>query len=74
MKFAVGAGVRKSKTLQVFDKHIEMVNGQVVVERTTPEAVSFDANEPPPLECSHFIGCVGTRRMPKIDGYDGWRG
>ena len=72
-RMAVFDDVRKTEKLQVFDKHIEMVNGQFVVERPTPEAVSFDADEPLLLECRHFMECVETRRTPKTDGHDAWR-
>jgi UDP-2-acetamido-3-amino-2,3-dideoxy-glucuronate N-acetyltransferase len=72
-RMAVFDDVRKTEKLQVFDKHIEMVNGQFVVERPTPEAVSFDADEPLMLECRHFMECVDTRCTPKTDGHDAWR-
>jgi len=72
-RMAVFDDVRKTEKLQLFDKHIEIVNGQFVVERPTPEAVSFDTDEPLMLECRHFMECVDTRRTPKTDGHDAWR-
>jgi predicted dehydrogenase len=72
-RMAVFDDVRKTEKLQLFDKHIEMVNGQFVAERPKPEAVPFDADEPLMLECRHFVECVDTRRNPRTDGHDAWR-
>jgi len=72
-RMAVFDDVRKAEKLQIFDKHIEIVNGQFVAERPMPEAVPFEPDEPLMLECRHFVECVDTRRTPRTDGHDAWR-
>ncbi len=72
-RMAVFDDVRKTEKLQLYDKRIDLVNGQFVAERPTPETVDFVADEPLMLECRHFVECVETRRNPKTDGHDAWR-
>jgi UDP-2-acetamido-3-amino-2,3-dideoxy-glucuronate N-acetyltransferase len=72
-RMAVFDDVRKTEKLQLFDKRIDLVNGQFVVERPTPQAVDFPADEPLMLECRHFVDCVESRSTPKTDGHDAWR-
>jgi len=72
-RMAVFDDVRKTEKLQLFDKKIDLVNGQFVVERPTPEPVTISTNEPLLLECQHFLECMETRRRPKTDGADAWR-
>lgn len=72
-RMAVFDDVRKTDKLQVYDKRIELVNGQFVTERPTPQTVELSADEPLYLECQHFIACLETRRQPKTDGTDAWR-
>jgi predicted dehydrogenase len=72
-RMAVFDDVRKTEKLQVYEKKIDLVNGQFVVERPTGQNVEFPADEPLLLECRHFVDCVETRRTPKTDGHDGWR-
>ena len=72
-RMAVFDDVRKTEKLQLYDKRIDLVNGQFVVERPTAQAVDFPADEPLMVECRHFIECVETRRTPKSDGVDAWR-
>ncbi|HJZ96123.1 MAG TPA: hypothetical protein VKE70_06430, partial [Candidatus Solibacter sp.] len=59
--------------LQVYDKRIELVDGQFVVEKPAARIIDFPADEPLMLECRHFLECIETRRTPKTDGRDGWR-
>jgi UDP-2-acetamido-3-amino-2,3-dideoxy-glucuronate N-acetyltransferase len=70
---AVFDDVRKTEKLQVYDKKIDLVNGQFVVERPTAHTVEFPAEEPLSLECRHFLDCIASRKTPKTDGNDGWR-
>jgi UDP-2-acetamido-3-amino-2,3-dideoxy-glucuronate N-acetyltransferase len=72
-RMAVFDDVRKTDKLQLYDKRIDLVNGQFVVERPTAESVEFSADEPLRLECEHFVDCVQSRRSPKTDGQDAWR-
>jgi UDP-2-acetamido-3-amino-2,3-dideoxy-glucuronate N-acetyltransferase len=72
-RMAVFDDVRKTEKLQIYDKRINLVNGQFVAEKPVSRAVDFPADEPLLLECKHFLECVETRRTPKTDGQDGWR-
>ena len=72
-RMAVFDDVRKTDKLQLFDKKIDLVNGQFVVERPTPQTVAIATDEPLELECRHFLECIKTRRAPKTDGADGLR-
>jgi predicted dehydrogenase len=72
-RMAVFDDVRKTDKLQLFDKKIELVDGQFVVERPIPQVVPFPSEEPLTLECQHFLDCIQTRRPPKTDGADAWR-
>lgn len=72
-RMAVFDDVRKADKLQIYDKRIELVNGQYVTERPTAQTIELPADEPLQLECRHFVDCVETRRTPKTDGNDAWR-
>jgi predicted dehydrogenase len=72
-RMAVFDDVRKTDKLQLFDKKIDLIDGQFVVERPTPQTVSLSTDEPLVLECQHFLDCLQTRRSPKTDGADAWR-
>ena len=72
-RMAVFDDVRKTDKLQLYDKRIDLVNGQFVVERPTAESVEFPSDEPLRVECQHFVDCVRSRRSPKTDGHDAWR-
>jgi UDP-2-acetamido-3-amino-2,3-dideoxy-glucuronate N-acetyltransferase len=65
--------VRATDKLQIFDKKIDLVNGQFVAQRPTGRPVEFPVAEPLLLECSHFLECIEQRKAPKTDGRDGWR-
>ena len=72
-RMAVFDDVRATDKLQVYDKRIDLVDGQFVVERPTAQSVEFPSDEPLLLECRHFVECIETRRTPKTDGHDAWR-
>ena len=72
-RMAVFDDVRKTDKLQLFDKKIDLVNGQFVVEKPTPKTVEISTAEPLLLECEHFLNCIRTRQSPKTDGADAWR-
>jgi UDP-2-acetamido-3-amino-2,3-dideoxy-glucuronate N-acetyltransferase len=72
-RMAVFDDVRKTEKLQIYDKKIDFVNGQFVVEKPAARTVEFPPDEPLLLECRHFLECIQTRRTPKTDGHDGWR-
>jgi len=72
-RMAVFDDVRKADKLQIYDKKIDLVNGQFVAERPAAQTVEFGTNEPLIVECQHFLDCITTRQTPKTDGRDGWR-
>jgi predicted dehydrogenase len=72
-RMAVFDDVLKTGKLQLYDKKIELVNGQFVAEKPTARVIDFSPEEPLLLECRHFLECLRTRRTPKTDGHDGWR-
>ena len=72
-RMAVFDDIRQTDKLQLFEKKIDLVNGQFVVERPTPQNVAISTDEPLRLECRHFLECIQTRRSPKTDGADAWR-
>ena len=72
-RMAVFDDVRKTEKLQLYDKKIDLVNGQFVAEKPVARAIDFPPDEPLRLECKHFLECIQTRKTPKTDGHDGWR-
>jgi len=72
-RMAVFDDVRKTEKLQIYDKTIDLVNGQFVAGKPAAKTIEFPPDEPLGLECKHFLECVETRRTPKTDGRDGWR-
>jgi predicted dehydrogenase len=72
-RMAVFDDVRKTEKLQIYDKKIDLVNGQYVTERPAARTIEFPPDEPLTLECQHFLQCLDTRQTPKTDGRDGWR-
>jgi UDP-2-acetamido-3-amino-2,3-dideoxy-glucuronate N-acetyltransferase len=72
-RMAVFDDVRKTEKLQIYDKNIDLVNGQFVAEKPAAHTVEFPPDEPLTLECRHFLECIESRKTPKTDGHDGWR-
>lgn len=72
-RMAVFDDVRKTDKLQIYDKRIELVNGQFVAEKPQAQTVPFPSEEPLLLECQHFLDCIRTRQNARTDGHDGWR-
>jgi UDP-2-acetamido-3-amino-2,3-dideoxy-glucuronate N-acetyltransferase len=70
---AVFDDVRKTEKLQLYDKKIDLVNGQFIAGKPAARTIEFPPDEPLLLECQHFLDCIETRRRPKTDGNDGWR-
>ena len=72
-RMAVFDDVRPTDKLQLFDKNIELVDGQFVAGRAVAQTVDFPPDEPLLQECRHFVECLQTRGTPKTDGHDAWR-
>lgn len=72
-RMAVFDDVRKSEKLQLFDKRIDLINGNLVATKPVARNVDYPAQEPLVAECRHFLECLETRSAPRSDGNDGWR-
>lgn len=72
-RMAVFDDVKKTDKLQLYDKKINLVDGQYVVEKPTPQTIAISTDEPLILECRHFLECMQSRRSPKTDGADALR-
>jgi UDP-2-acetamido-3-amino-2,3-dideoxy-glucuronate N-acetyltransferase len=73
-RMAVFDDVRpQGEKLQLYEKKIDLVDGQFVVEKPKAQSVPFPPDEPLLLECRHFLDSMETRRAPKTDGADAWR-
>jgi predicted dehydrogenase len=72
-RMAVFDDVRKTDKLQLYEKRIDLVNGQFVAAKAEARTVTLSPEEPLLLECRHFLECLETRRTPMTDGHDGWR-
>ena len=72
-RMAVFDDVRQTEKLQLYDKKIELIEGQFVAEKPKPQPIAFSADEPLLLECRHFLECMEKRLPPKTDGADAWR-
>jgi UDP-2-acetamido-3-amino-2,3-dideoxy-glucuronate N-acetyltransferase len=57
--------------LKLYDKNIELVNGQFLTRRPQGLPVPFEMREPLRNECEHFLDCVRRRATPWTDGAEG---
>ena len=63
-----------TEKLKVYDKSIEMINGQFVTSAPHGTPVFFNSDiEPLKAECQHFIDSITTRTTPRTDGEEGVR-
>ena len=65
--------VSKTNKLQIYERKINLVDGQFIVEKPAAQAIVLPAGEPLTIECQHFLDCIETRCQPKTDGADAWR-
>ena len=72
-RMAVFDDVMKTGKLQIYEKKIDFVNGQFLVEKPVGKEVDVPEGEPLALECRHFLDCIRTRCTPRTDGADAWR-
>ncbi len=72
-RMAVFDDVKRDDKLQLFDRRIELVNGEFVVEKPAGETVAFSPAEPLGHECQHFLDCIANRQTPRTGGDDAWR-
>lgn len=63
-----------TEKLKLYDKNIEMVQGQFVATAPQGTPVFFNAEiEPLKAECQHFLDSITTRTQPRTDGLEGLR-
>lgn len=72
-KMAVFNDLDPANKLMLFDKTIELVNGNYEARRAEGVPVAIDATEPLVNECRHFLDCASTGRTPRTDGREGLR-
>src|ERR1039457_778474 len=72
-RMAVFDDVAKTEKLRVYDKRIDLVDGQFVAERPIAHSLEFASDEPLTAESRHFVECIEARRTPRTDGHDAWR-
>jgi UDP-2-acetamido-3-amino-2,3-dideoxy-glucuronate N-acetyltransferase len=65
--------VSKTNKLQIYDRKIDLVEGQFIVQKPAAQPIALTVGEPLSIECQHFLECIETRRQPKTDGADAWR-
>lgn len=59
--------------LRLYDKNIDLVEGQFVVQKPVSRIVDYSQSEPLQAVCRHFLECMETRQTPFSDGHDGYR-
>jgi predicted dehydrogenase len=72
-KMAVFDDLNSQAKLMLFDKNIEMVNGNFLARRPEGVAVEIEPTEPLRRECDHFLECLRTRHTPQTDAQEGLR-
>ena len=72
-KMAVFDDLNPVTKLMVFDKSIEMVDGNFMARRPEGTAVQIESTEPLRRECEHFLDCLRTRQAPQTDAHEGLR-
>ena len=70
---AVFDAVRAPTELMLYDKGIELVNGDFLARRPAGRSVPVGAAEPLRNECEHFVNCIQQRTIPHTDGHEGLR-
>jgi predicted dehydrogenase len=72
-KMAVFDDVAPVNKLMLYDKSIQLVNGNFEAKRPEGVPVACDATEPLRNECQHFLDCVTNGTTPHTDGQEGLR-
>jgi len=62
---------RSTDKLVIYDKDINLSNGNFDVKQPKGETIALPVDEPLGLECRHFIECVRDRRTPRTPGENG---
>ena len=72
-KMAVFDDLNPVAKLMIFEKNIEMVDGNFTATRPEGTAVRIEATEPLRRECEHFLDCLRNRHAPQTDAQEGLR-
>jgi UDP-2-acetamido-3-amino-2,3-dideoxy-glucuronate N-acetyltransferase len=72
-KMAVFDALASSHKLMLYDKNIELVNGNFETRLPERTVIPIDSDEPLRNECQHFLDCIQNRSTPNTDGYEGLR-
>jgi UDP-2-acetamido-3-amino-2,3-dideoxy-glucuronate N-acetyltransferase len=59
--------------LRIFEKNVDLINGDWSVRRDIGEPVPHEEAEPLRVECMHFLHCVTNRKRPRTDASEGIR-
>lgn len=72
-KMAVFDDMEKKDKLLLYPHSIEWKNQVPVANKAEAQPVAIELQEPLRAECSHFLECIVTRRVPRTDGEEGLR-
>ncbi len=70
-KMALFDDTNPKDKLLLYNHEIEWIGRKPVPHQKSPETVPVPLDEPLRMECQDFIGCIQTRRRPKVDGHKG---
>jgi UDP-2-acetamido-3-amino-2,3-dideoxy-glucuronate N-acetyltransferase len=62
---------RPDRKLMLFNKHIELKQGQFEAAKPEGSVLDFSTQEPLLMECAHFVECVQERKTPRTPGEEG---
>jgi UDP-2-acetamido-3-amino-2,3-dideoxy-glucuronate N-acetyltransferase len=57
--------------LLIYPHHVEWRNGLPIPEKSEPERVDLQQDEPLRNECMHFLDCIANGSVPITDGHEG---
>jgi len=72
-KMAVFNDTLQEGKLKVYDKGIELVEGELLPRQEAEMIIDIPNVEPLRLECEHFLKCLQERSQPRTDGENGLR-
>jgi predicted dehydrogenase len=57
--------------LRLFERNVDLINGEWSVKQDSGEIVAYEEVEPLRAECMHFLACVLKRTRPRTDAAEG---
>lgn len=70
-QMAVFEDSRADRKLMLYNKQIELKNGNLEAMKSEGVAVEFAAAEPLLMECRHFVECIDKGQRPRTPGEEG---